>query len=133
MATLSIHHYTLMCSPAQLDALVDFYTRVLRLEIGPRPALPAPGAWLYAEGQPLVHIYAGLTIERMASAGMETGALDHISFRCRGLQETKAHLRKHGIVFDELPVPGRPIYQLFLRDLQGLKIELTFFLEEEHE
>ena len=33
--------------------------------------------------------------------------------------------------FDELPVPGWPLHQLFLRDPFGLKIELTFDLNEE--
>jgi catechol 2,3-dioxygenase-like lactoylglutathione lyase family enzyme len=60
-----------------------------------------------------------------------TGPLDHISFRAQGLDQTREHLRANGIAFDEAPVPEWPIHQLFLRDPKGIKIELTFWLEDE--
>jgi catechol 2,3-dioxygenase-like lactoylglutathione lyase family enzyme len=50
MPVTALHHYTIRCTPAELPQLVDFYTRVLRLEVGARPEVPVPGAWLYAGG-----------------------------------------------------------------------------------
>ena len=54
MPVTALHHFTIRCTPGELPPLVDFYTRVMRLEVGARPEIPAPGAWLYAQGQPIV-------------------------------------------------------------------------------
>ena len=91
------------------------------------PTMPRSGFWLYAGGAPIVHLYASLD-ER---AWGPTGGLDHISFRTHGLEATRARLKGLGTVFDEFPLPGTPIHQIFLRDPTGLKIELTFDLDEE--
>jgi catechol 2,3-dioxygenase-like lactoylglutathione lyase family enzyme len=111
---------------------VDFYTRVLRLEVGARPEIPAPGAWLYAGGQPIVHLYAHLAHAAPVHE-LATGPLDHISFRARGLTERRAHLASHGIAFTEAPIPGWDIHQLFVHDPHGLKIEMTFWSKDEGE
>lgn len=130
MPVTALHHYTIRCTPAELPPLLDFYTRVMRLEVGARPEIPAPGAWLYAEGQPIVHLYAHLATPE-AAVVPPTGPLDHISFRSRGLQEMRAHLGRLGVPFAEAPVPGWNMTQLFLQDPRGLKIELTFWLQHE--
>jgi catechol 2,3-dioxygenase-like lactoylglutathione lyase family enzyme len=132
MPVTALHHFTIRCTPDELPPLVDFYTRVMRLEVGDRPVIPAPGAWLYAAGEPIVHLYAHL---QTADALHEpvTGPLDHISFRSRGLQEMRAHLDRLGVPFTDAPIPGWDIHQLFLHDPHGLKIELTFWLRQEPE
>jgi len=131
MPVTALHHFTIRCTPDELPPLVDFYTRVMRLEIGARPDAPAPGVWLYAGGQPIVHLYAYLDRPDGAPQAPVTGPLDHISFRARDLDGTRAHLRSLGIDFAEAPIPGWPIHQLFLHDPNGVKIELTFFLDED--
>lgn len=130
MPVTALHHYTIRCTPQELPGLVDFYTRVLRLEVGARPEVPAPGAWLYAGGQPIVHLYAHLA---QAAAVHEpvTGPLDHISFRARGLTEMREHLASHGVAFTEAPIPGWDMHQLFVQDPHGLKIEMTFWSNDE--
>jgi catechol 2,3-dioxygenase-like lactoylglutathione lyase family enzyme len=130
MPVTALHHFTIRCTLAELPPLVDFYTRVMRLEVGARPQIPAPGAWLYAGGQPIVHLYAHLSSPD-TPVEPPTGPLDHISFRSRGLQEMREHLRAQGVPFQEAPIPGWDIHQLFLRDPRGLKLELTFWLKEE--
>jgi catechol 2,3-dioxygenase-like lactoylglutathione lyase family enzyme len=127
MSIFGLNHYTIRCIPADLPAIRDFYTKYLQLEAGERPSMPRPGFWLYNEGQPIVHLYASLE-ERVSGP---TGALDHISFRARELERTRTFLQKDGVAFDELPLPGTRIHQIFLRDPMGLKIELTFDLDEE--
>ena len=127
----ALHHYTIRCAAAELAALNAFYTGVIGLEAGPRPDIPAPGTWLYAGGQPIVHLYAYLDRPDAAPPAPVTGPLDHISFRAHDLDATRAHLRSLRVDFAEAPVPGWPIHQLFLHDPKGLKIELTFFLDEE--
>ena len=131
MPVAALHHYTIRCAATELDALNAFYTRVLGLAPGPRPDIPAPGTWLYAGGQPIVHLYAYLDRADGAQPDPVTGPLDHISFRARDLDGTRAHLRSLGIDFAEAPIPGWRIHQLFLHDPKGVKVELTFFLDEE--
>jgi catechol 2,3-dioxygenase-like lactoylglutathione lyase family enzyme len=130
MPVHALHHFTIRCTPDELPPLLDFYTRVMRLAVGARPEIPAPGAWLYADGQPIVHLYAHL-----ASADLPvepaTGHVDHISFRSHGLEEMRAHLRASGIAFTEAPIPGWAIHQLFLHDPRGLRIEMTFWMDQE--
>jgi catechol 2,3-dioxygenase-like lactoylglutathione lyase family enzyme len=130
MPVSGLNHYTLRCAASELPALEDFYTRVVGLEKGRRPAIPAPGTWLYAGGVAIVHLYAYLESPELPH-DPATGPLDHISFRGHGLEQTKAHLHAQGVAFTQAPVPGWNIEQLFLRDPKGLKIELTFFLDEE--
>jgi len=131
MPVTALHHYTIRCTPGELPPLVDFYTRVLRLEVGARPEAPAPGVWLYAGGQPIVHLYAHLAHAAPVLVEAATGPLDHISFRAQGLTEMRAHLASHEVAFTEAPIPGWDIQQLFVHDPHGLKIEMTFWLKNE--
>ncbi|HSV46469.1 MAG TPA: hypothetical protein VLJ58_11840 [Ramlibacter sp.] len=132
MPVSALHHFTIRCTPDELPPLVDFYTRVMRLQPGPRPGIPAPGAWLYAQGQPIVHLYAHLAKADAAHQPV-TGHVDHISFRSSGLKEMRAHLAALDVPFAEAPIPGWDIHQLFLHDPRGLKIEMTFWMDQEEE
>lgn len=131
MPVSGLNHFTIRCAASELEALNDFYTRVVGLVPGKRPDIPAPGTWLYAGGQAIVHLYAYLETPDAPPPGPVTGPLDHISFRGHDLAATRAHLRAQGVAVAEAPVPGWPIHQLFLHDPKGIKIELTFFLDEE--
>jgi hypothetical protein len=102
----------------------------MRLQVGARPEIPAPGAWLYAQGQPIVHLYAHLA-QPDPVVDPVTGPLDHISFRSQGLAEMRAHLKALDVPFTEAPIPGWDIHQLFLHDPRGLKIEMTFWMKDE--
>lgn len=133
MPVSALDHFTIRCSEADLEPLRDFYTRHIGLRVGDRPPIPAPGWWLYSEGRPIVHLYAiGNAPETPAGAAV-TGPLDHISFRAHGLEATRSQLRAAGVAFEEAPVPGWPLHQVFLRDPKGLKIEMTFDLDAERE
>lgn len=115
-----LHHYTLRCEPSQLEVLKEFYEKVLNLHPGARPGLRFDGFWLYAGGQPTVHLYA--------SGQVESGrtALDHIAFKATGLEETRERLARLGVAFTEAPVPDWPMHQVFIHDPTGLRIELAF-------
>lgn len=130
MPVTALHHYTIRCTPEELPPLMDFYTRVMRLEAGRRPEIPAPGAWLYAGGQPIVHLYAHLS-RADEPVQPPTGPLDHIAFRSQGLDKMRKHLAAQGVAFAEAPIPGWDLHQLFLQDPLGLKIEMTFWMNEE--
>ena len=117
-----LDHFTVRCRPQELEELRDFYVGVLGLVDGARPDFPFPGHWLYSEGRPIVHLAAVLDTR----PARETGPLDHIAFSGRRLDETVRRLKEQEIPFDERPVPGFPLHQVFFSDPQGLEIELTF-------
>jgi catechol 2,3-dioxygenase-like lactoylglutathione lyase family enzyme len=121
---IGLHHYTLRCTESQLPAVEAFYVRHLGLRAGPRPLFDVPGVWLYSSGTAVVHVLG------VAQEGDVTtnGSFDHVSFQGVDLEKTRSALIADGVQFDQVPVPGWPIEQLFLRDPTGLKIELTFVL-----
>jgi len=53
---MRIDHVTIATD--DLETTVAFYRDVLGLVVGPRPAFPFAGAWLYANGRPIVHLRA---------------------------------------------------------------------------
>lgn len=130
MPVSELNHFTIRCAPSELPALDDFYTRVMGLQKGRRPDIPAPGTWLYAGGVPIVHLYA-IADEPEKRLSPPTGPLDHIAFRGHDLEGTKTHLREHHVPYTQAPVPGWNIEQVFIQDPKGLKIEITFFMDEE--
>lgn len=119
MALSALDHYTIMT--ADLDASVAFYTEILGLADGPRPAFDAPGAWLYCDDRPVVHLITGGTRKDTG-----TGAIDHVAFRASGLDDYRARLDERGIAYRERDVPGQPLHQLFLADPDGVTIEINF-------
>ena len=52
MAVVGLDHYALLCTDP--DRTTRFYSEVVGLKVGPRPALSFPGVWLYAGEQPIV-------------------------------------------------------------------------------
>ena len=61
---------------------------------------------------------------------MPVTALHHFTIRCAP-HEVRAHLHAQGVAFAEAPIPGWAIHQLFLHDPRGLKIEMTFWMDQE--
>jgi len=54
------------------------------------------------------------------------GVVDHVAFRATGLLDLIDHLKKKGVDFKERRVNDQGLYQLFLIDPNGVKIELNF-------
>jgi catechol 2,3-dioxygenase-like lactoylglutathione lyase family enzyme len=121
MSLTIFQHVNVRCS--DVVGSRDFYTRVIGLEDGPRPPFPSKGYWLYLAGTPVVHLVQQ-SVAIAPSAG--TGRIDHIAFGALGLEDTRLRLREAGVAFEERVVPMDGTTQLFLRDPDGVKIELNF-------
>ncbi len=106
-----------------LHATRDFYTEVLGLETGPRPPFEFPGYWLYAGDVACVHLAEAARDGGPARGG---GAVDHVAFAADDLEGTRARLRAAGVETRERNVPGAGLTQLFVRDPNGVSIELSF-------
>lgn len=121
-----LEHYTIRC--AGLERTRDFYRDVLGLAVGERPKFPFKGYWLYLGDVPIVHLVdAAESATRDGPHGEgDTAALDHIAFRGKDLEATRATLHRHGLKFRENAVPGARIHQIFVPDPDGILIELNF-------
>ena len=119
MPLSALDHYTIRTS--DLDRSVRFYAEILGLESGARPPFRFPGAWLYCDGRPVVHL-----AQRGPKAGAETGAVDHVAFRADGLADFTRHLADRGVAYEQSEVPGLGLHQVFLRDPDGVRIEVNF-------
>jgi len=120
MAVVGLDHYALLCTDP--DRTTRFYSEVVGLKVGPRPALSFPGVWLYAGEQPIVHIIFGKNIPTK-----ETGAVDHLAFVAKGnLEETFATLTKNNVEFTHRVIERTGVTQVFFRDPDNVGVELNF-------
>lgn len=115
---------------ADLDATIDFYTRVVGLITCRRPSFDFQGAWLapaVAGADAILHIYAG-DAARSANGTFDSGtaAIDHVSFNAHGYMEMRDRLRALSLPYRENVVPGMPLWQLFAYDPNGVMLELTY-------
>jgi catechol 2,3-dioxygenase-like lactoylglutathione lyase family enzyme len=124
---------------ADLEATKDWYVRVLGLREGPHPDFGVPVYWLYIGERDVLHLTEGgtkVSDNRKRYLGQESeathgsGVVDHVAFRATGLAEMIAHLQRLGISFKERQVDAQGLYQLFLFDPNGVKIELNFAAAE---
>jgi len=117
----------------------DWYVRVLGMTVGPAPDFKFPVCWLYLGGRDVVHLTEGgahVSENRKRYVGQESqaesgsGVIDHVAFRATGLRDTMARLRSLGVEFKERRVDDQGLYQLFLFDPNGIKVELNFAASE---
>ena len=141
---LSLNHFSIRT--LDLDACERFYCDALGLVVGPRPAFPFPGLWLYAGdtsvwANAVVHI---IGIDRSDPEGLKaylgdrneaslhgTGAVDHVAFFTTGLAETRERLKRVGVPSRERTVPSIGVHQVFVDDPNGVVVELNFPAHEQ--
>ena len=115
---------------ASLAATERFYCDVLGLARAPRPPLKVPGIWLAtstSESDVVIHVYGGdVAKNRDGTHPVGGNAVDHVALSAHGFDEMKARLGAKGIPFRERPVPGSPLWQLFVYDPNGIQLELNF-------
>jgi catechol 2,3-dioxygenase-like lactoylglutathione lyase family enzyme len=113
-----MNHFTVLAD--DLDRTRAFY-QLLGLREGERPPLGFPGAWLYAGGRAVLHIIARQTLPTE-----RRGVLDHMAFSARGLSSLVERLKGAGITHEVRRQPGSGVWQLFLFDPNGARVELDF-------
>ncbi len=128
-----IEHF--LVQTESIEKTRDWYVRVLGLRVGPNPDFKFPVCWLYLGDKDVVHVTEGgaqVSENRRKYVGQEsqatqgTGVLDHIAFRAAGLRDMLEHLRALGVAFKQRRVNDQGLYQLFMYDPNGVKIELNF-------
>lgn len=138
MAVQKLAHFSVRTT--DLAASRRFYTDVLGLRDGWRPAFDFPGAWLYCGGDSpddaVVHLIgvdradpSGLDAylgDRDASALRGGAAVDHLAFTATDLPGMRRRLEQAGVAWRERTVPNLGLHQLFCEDPCGVVIELNF-------
>jgi catechol 2,3-dioxygenase-like lactoylglutathione lyase family enzyme len=114
-----LNHFTVIAE--DYERTLAFYTRLVGLEQGPRPDLGFPGAWLYAGGRPVVHVYADRPVP-----AQRAGVIDHIAFTAHNLKEVRARFDADGTPYELRQQRGAGTWQLFCHDPNGARIELDF-------
>jgi catechol 2,3-dioxygenase-like lactoylglutathione lyase family enzyme len=120
MAILGIDHINI--GTHQLEATRAFFRDVLGLTEGWRPDFTFGGAWLYAGDGAVVHL-VDLTDPKRPS---DEAALDHFAFRIDDFDDATRRLDAAGVRYRAVTVPNAPIRQIFLRDPNGVNIELNY-------
>ncbi len=122
-----LDHYNV--STRKLVETVRFYEDVLGFTNGPRPPFDFPGAWLYSDGHPVLHL------NDISQTGKEqrsdSGVIDHVAFGSRGFEPMKQHLNGRGVPYRVNLVPNSTRAQIFLRDPNNVEIELNFDTKNE--
>ncbi|MGC2812438.1 MAG: VOC family protein [Bradyrhizobium sp.] len=108
----------------KLGETVRFYEEVLDLKKGERPNFAFPGAWMYSEGKPVVHLVdISQTSEQQKP---DSGVVHHVAFASRDFAGMKQRLKSIGLPFDVREVPGVDVWQIFVTDPNGVMIELNY-------
>jgi catechol 2,3-dioxygenase-like lactoylglutathione lyase family enzyme len=107
---------------ADLAATKALFVGVLGLTEGWRPPFPFPGAWLYAGDKGVVH----LVEVGQAAAASEGSSLDHFAFEISDYEAALQRVKATGLSFRESPTPGTSVRQIFVRDPNGVTIELNW-------
>ena len=106
---------------AQLEKMVDFYTKVLELETGWRPGFDIDGAWLYCDGWPIIHL-----VDRPDSAQKAEGRIEHFALRGAALAPFIAHLEAASVQFEIVQIPGTNAQSVNIYDPDHNHIEVIF-------
>ena len=133
---MPLHHLEhFLIQTADLDGTRDWYVNTLGMRVGPSPDFKFPVVWLYIGDTDVLHLTVGgknVSEKRKAYLGQQSeathgsGVVDHIAFRATGLRETMERLQKHGVAFHQRMVDDQGLFQLFMLDPNGVKIELNF-------
>ena len=137
MALTHLEHFLIQTT--DMECTRDWWVDMLGLREGPAPDFKFPVCWLYLGDTPVLHLTTGgaeVSENRKAYLGQQSqdtygsGVLDHVAFRCTGLGETIADLKAKGVEFTQRRVDDQGLFQLFMLDPNGVKVELNFAAEE---
>ncbi len=133
MPLTELNHYFVRAN--DLEKTRDFYVNVLGFDEMQRPNFPFPGYWLGINGKIQVHMGpAGIPNQEMYYLGTpknaatdHAGVVDHIAFLASEPEGFVKRFKALGMQFRPRSLPESELFQLFIKDPNGLTIELNFF------
>jgi catechol 2,3-dioxygenase-like lactoylglutathione lyase family enzyme len=133
------HLQHFLIQTADMQKTRDWYVEVLGMREGYAPDFKFPVCWLYIGEHDVLHIAEGgknVSANRMQYLGQQsdalegTGVIDHVAFRASGLRDMLEHLRRLKVGFKTRQVSDQGLFQLFMFDPNGVKVELNFAAAE---
>jgi catechol 2,3-dioxygenase-like lactoylglutathione lyase family enzyme len=123
MPVTHIDHYNIRVPSDEIESLARFYSEALGLTVGERPPFRSTGRWLYAAGQPLLHL---TVFDGEGAAPEHTGRFSHIALKCEDFIEAVGRLDACGVRYEVEEVPLLGQRQIFFTDPAGVGVELNF-------
>lgn len=125
---LSLGHVTVRST--DFDRTERFYCGLLGMRVGPRPAIPVPGRWLYVGDAAVVHVLPRVP-SVAGGAGTDTApgaasTIDHFALDAQDRPAFEDRLRAAGQPFETRRLADSGIWQIFLVDPDGARVELSF-------
>ena len=108
---------------AQLEAMKAWYVEVLGFEDGPRPDFGFPGAWMYANGQPMIHLVG---VDPAPEEPGDNLALEHGAFSAKGLNGFLEKLEARGEPHRVSLVKAIGVTQVNVWDPDGNHLHIDF-------
>lgn len=122
-----------------MPATVAWWEQVIGMSQGPHPDFGFPVVWLYLEGRDVLHITPGagqISAERAAYLAPDndqlrgSGVVDHLAFHATDLPAMLALLDARRIPYTSRQPHDGGLFQVFMHDPNGVKVELNFPGEE---
>jgi catechol 2,3-dioxygenase-like lactoylglutathione lyase family enzyme len=141
MKVRRLEHYNIRTT--KFAETVQFYDDALGMKAqrAPMARADSPATWIYDDsGIAAIHLtpvdpkdpvgsYAKISQYRGGEpdATFEgSGAIDHVAFECEGFDEIKVRLEAMKVAFVENSFPNFNLRQLFMKDPNGVTLELNF-------
>jgi catechol 2,3-dioxygenase-like lactoylglutathione lyase family enzyme len=137
MPVSHLEHFLIIAE--DVEATTAWYVDVLGFRLGEHPDFGVPVNWLYLGDGDVIHITQapgdeiGETPpgpgnrEDIARGGRP---IHHVAFRASGLKQTLAHLEAKNVAYIEQQAGAQNLYQVFMRDPNGITVELNFPADE---
>lgn len=122
---MQFDHINIRAPAELLEQEKRFFCEILELRNGPRPDFSSKGYWLYADDRPIVHLSQG----GPSLPGGQSGYLDHVAFRCSGLQALIQRLQNAAIEYSTNYLSELSMTQVFLKSPSATGIEVNFIDE----
>jgi catechol 2,3-dioxygenase-like lactoylglutathione lyase family enzyme len=132
----TLDHFSIGTS--RLEETRAFYVDLLGMSVGFRPQLKSTGYWLYAGDNAVIHLVETEANEddrkmwEKASDDdvFETGMDDHVAFSVEESSGAVRFMKDNGIAYWDRLLADRGLYQIFVRDPNGIIVELNDYAPE---
>ena len=111
-----------------------FFADVLDMQIRETPGIPdlTKAAWICdSQGRAVIHLATGDIRYPWEQSGdvvnPGSGRIHHVAFGCTEYDLMRQRLVGLGIHFQEFEIPAVKLKQLFIKELNGIMLELNFF------
>jgi catechol 2,3-dioxygenase-like lactoylglutathione lyase family enzyme len=134
MPVMGLDHVNIRSADPQ--STLAFFRDVLQMRVGPPPGMKVTesykGGWVFdPEDRALVHV-GGLDTPYPSDAkmpfaeGQGGGAVHHVALACADFEGMRERLRARELEFAESDYPNMRLRQLFVREPNGVLLELNF-------